>query len=873
MGWEYREVSSRYRQRCVGLDRGRDRGQQLDLATRPPSSPRLPPRRPAARSTGSSPLEQGAVARISSPTTISLGYSNTQGASWATDTTIEKVKLSLDILPDANLGAALTIKGGYGTELDINVLGGGARGSVTDAATGGRTTSADASLGIAGNASTLTSASASFTSADIGAPVAIPGASTTGGTLYATISAVANSTTATVDTGSVTAVSGAAVRIGSLTVSSPQAIAAGLAVGAVVFIPGAGPAPEGIAQPLAATVRSVNAGAGTFTVSEGAWATVSSAAMTWFDVAIRLEDCVGLKLNIYGKGYQGYLLAADATNDPTRRLRSSEIPSINGNGCGGTIFWKSIEAFGSIGHILSNNIYGDYVGMGADLHWDHWEGGISLPVSQLARAYLWFDRQGQVNNLSVSAGDRATEAAILMTGDSSGSSSVMGRFAQVRATMYQAVGTGATITSGTNSVTNVVSSALTFKVGQTFYSQGIPDGTTITAVSGTGNGYTAGSPGTITLSANATATSTNKVIYGVTSDGLKLIGVSGITITQLDTTHCVAGLRIIGGGATGIRVLHHRAGSADLTPMVVQAGTTGLTPRISVYADYRFVLGYALDIGAGLSAGADIRFTGHIDAVHVGDSAAGSSYAARCASSAVALDIAGLRQKSVSGLLGFIDPATVALKNRSAARLENEIPAKGTFYLADGALGQVAAAPGTTGQVPTYQSDGSLAPATPTSAPGFGTSTAQQLVQNTVTATAFISFTILANTVLAGNTWRLKAWGSVDNDAGATVTLRLKVGGSSIAAALAITNASAKTAQSWNGEWLLQFRAAASSSTPTVVGGQAYNSTSAGTLAQGQVSTNLNMTVDRAVTVDATWSAATATNILRCEGYILEKVI
>lgn len=795
---------------------------------------------------------QNAVARITSPTTITLGYTNTQAGNWATDTTTEKVRLALDILPDANLGAALTIKGGYGVELDINVLGGGARGSVTDAAMTRRTTSADATvtLGATGT-STMTSASASFTSADVGASVAVPGGGAGGATIYGNITAVASSTSATLGLEVSTTVTSASVIIGGFTVSSPQAIAAGLSVGAVVFIPGAGPSPEGVAQPLAASVRSINAGAGTFTVSESCWTNVTSAAMTWFDVAVRVEDCVGLKLNVYGKGFQGYLLAADATNDTSLRLRSCQFPSITGNGCGGTLFWKSIEAFGSIGHIMSNTIYGDYVGMGADLHWDHWEGGISQPVQQLARTYLWFDRQGQVNNLSISAGDRATEAAVLMTGDSN-NNAAMGRFAQIRATMYQAVGTGATITNGSNQITNLVSKSLTFKIGQTVVAPGVPDGTTITAVSGTGNGYTSGSPGTLTMSANATATTTGQIVYGATSDGLKLIGVSSVIITHLDTARCVAGLRVVGGGSIGIRVMHHRSGTSDVTAMVVQPGVSG-TPRLDVFADYRFILHYALDIASGLTSSANIKFRGYVDIAHLGTGGGSGKYAARSGSSTASLDIAGLHQKAITSLTGFIDPATVALKGQSQARLGNETPVSGKVYVTDGLGGFT-----TTTLTP----------------PVVGTS--QTVLQNTTTDTIVAGpLTIPANTVVAGSSYRMQVWGNIDNVASATLTLRVRVGGLSGTSlwGQAITVGSTRTSQAFWHDSILVFRAAASSSTAATVGGFLYNATAGTNNAAPGTSTNLNMTVNRDLVMTAVWAGADVANILRVEGFTIEKLV
>ena len=165
------------------------------------------------------------------------------------------------------------------------------------------------------------------------------------------------------------------------------------------------------------------------------------------------------------------------------------------------------------------------------------------------------------------------------------------------------------------------------------------------------------------------------------------------------------------------------------------------------------------------------------------------------------------------------------------------------------------------------------------SAPSVGAlavGTAQIVHTNTLIETVVAGpYTIPANSVAAGTTYRIKAWGTVDNDAGASVTLRLRVGGvsgSSVAAAAALTNASAKTGQSWNLDYVVSFRASASSTTPTVVGGQVYNATSGSTIPQGAAASNVNMTVARDLVIAATWSAATTTNVLRCEGYTIEQI-
>jgi hypothetical protein len=313
---------------------------------------------------------------------------------------------------------------------------------------------------------------------------------------------------------------------------------------------------------------------------------------------------------------------------------------------------------------------------------------------------------------------------------------------------------------------------------------------------------------------------------------------------------------------------------------VVQAGTSG-APRLDIFADYRFMLYYALDLGAGLTSSTDIRFRGHIEGVHNGVGGPSGKYAARSASANAVLDISGLHQKNIVGLLGFMSSGTAVIKGLSQARLDNELPAKGALYYADGIGGFTAMSAGTAGQVPTFQSDGSLAPAAPGTASGsFRTvlvkSTSQVLVTNTTTETAIVTYTIPANSVAAGTTFHISAGGSFDyGTLGGTLTFRVRVGGTGGTSLFPLTNslpASAATGKGWRVEADVVFRAAASASTPVVA--SAVNMIGLANPMQlaGAASVNVNMTTARDLVLDVLWSVADTADILRCEYATVEQL-
>lgn len=543
----------------------------------------------AGKVTGTAETVRSSYARINAATTINLGYTDT-GASWST-VSHEKVRLRLDILPDANLGAALTIKGGYNCELDINVLGGGNRATVTDAATTN----------------------------------------------------------------------------GSTTVTSVAAVTGGLKAGAIVEISGAGYTPEGTTESLQVSVRSVNTGANTFVVSEAAFATLTGATMIWMDVAVRLEDHLGLTWRIQGKAYDGCVLAGDATDDSTKRIRGLCGPNqLNGEGVGKTIFWKSMEAHGSMGTIWGSSATPDYFGSCADIHVDHFEGGV-YDQTITPQCYLILDRCNELNDWSLSFGDRATEALIKIIGGD------VGRFSQIRCTTYQCQAT-ATTTNGSATLTAVVATVLTPRVGSLITGPGIPANTYI----GTATGPFTGGGGTVTLvnaptggsAVNATATASGVAILGYAAPaGLKLVGVKSIK-GKLETSTAQKGLYIIGGGVNGIN-LEHKSLTYEFNPLYITPGTVGTAPRIRVEADYHFCRESAVRVTSGMTGGI-LQIPGYIDTPNLDDL---SVYGINVASALFNLDVAELtmpnRTSNFQGSILHSDPALI--HNVGRARLGNTV--------------------------------------------------------------------------------------------------------------------------------------------------------------------------------------------------------
>lgn len=163
-------------------------------------------------------------------------------------------------------------------------------------------------------------------------------------------------------------------------------------------------------------------------------------------------------------------------------------------------------------------------------------------------------------------------------------------------------------------------------------------------------------------------------------------------------------------------------------------------------------------------------------------------------------------------------------------------------------------------------------------------------IANTVTETIiFPNVTIPANYLQDGRVLRLVAYGRHSTTGTPTLTFRLRwggVAGTVLCASGAITCGSAVTAAMWRLEAIIQVRANGSSGSVFAVGeaevaedaantvGSATNSTAVGLMGSAGVATPAAVTVDlsaeTALSLTATWSAASASNTLTGHVYIIE---
>lgn len=163
-------------------------------------------------------------------------------------------------------------------------------------------------------------------------------------------------------------------------------------------------------------------------------------------------------------------------------------------------------------------------------------------------------------------------------------------------------------------------------------------------------------------------------------------------------------------------------------------------------------------------------------------------------------------------------------------------------------------------------------------------------IANTTTETIiFPNITIPANFMQDGRVLRLTAYGRHSTTATPTVTFRIRwggVAGTVLAASGAITAGSAVTAAIWKVEAVLQVRSNGSSGTIFTVGtarlgedaastvGSATNAAGDDFMGSAGVATpaavTVDLTADTALSITATWSAASASNTLTGHVYLVE---
>lgn len=404
------------------------------------------------------------------------------------------------------------------------------------------------------------------------------------------------------------AVTDGAIVSGQSTLTSANAVAAGVAVGDWVTVAGAG-AQLGVGNlPLKATVRSVAGNVLTLSMSAGA--TVTSASVRWMTTAISLYDLVGLTGSVYGKNYAGVLIGMDATgSNPNsageanpRHIRTAAFQSIIGIGCGATLHAKSIEAFGTWGDIFSGSVYGDYLGNCADMAWNKYEGGVGIygytggiPYSSdgIYRAdnYLWLDTVNNCQFGAISVGDRANGPNVRISG---------------------------------------------------------------------------GNVGTIHKLRSTGASASFKPVKGV-----ELLDVNSITIDNLHTAWSPIGLHIVGGGQNnaiaapynGIWVKSHQSLTTDDVPLRISPSDTQSASNVDIKARYRSCTNQAVIIDAGMTGGR-LTLDGTISQFNTGNTAI---YGGDCGSDNFVVELASTfrqerRGASTAGGWNHTKPANLKLK-------------------------------------------------------------------------------------------------------------------------------------------------------------------------------------------------------------------
>jgi hypothetical protein len=171
--------------------------------------------------------------------------------------------------------------------------------------------------------------------------------------------------------------------------------------------------------------------------------------------------------------------------------------------------------------------------------------------------------------------------------------------------------------------------------------------------------------------------------------------------------------------------------------------------------------------------------------------------------------------------------------------------------------------------------------------PSFSTS-----VTNTTTETEFAELTIPANEAEVGTCWRLKAWGAWAVTGTPTLNVKLRVGASATASANtqqaqtgALTAQSGVTNRLWIAEFDLCCEAVGVAGTVNgpmkvktagILAGTApfiNDAAEITTVMDGTASTTIDTTAANYASLTVTWSAASASNIFLCKGFIAQKLV
>ncbi len=147
-------------------------------------------------------------------------------------------------------------------------------------------------------------------------------------------------------------------------------------------------------------------------------------------------------------------------------------------------------------------------------------------------------------------------------------------------------------------------------------------------------------------------------------------------------------------------------------------------------------------------------------------------------------------------------------------------------------------------------------------------------VTNTTTETDLYTFTIPAGDLVAGEVYRLRVTGLTDNQAtSGTLTMRARLGGTSLGALSFASATGAQTDKAWWAELELVIRSTGSGGTAygTVHGQSMMPGTSqVQTATSKQIGVNTTIANDLKVTVQ--WGTASASNICKIETAVLQKI-
>lgn len=159
---------------------------------------------------------------------------------------------------------------------------------------------------------------------------------------------------------------------------------------------------------------------------------------------------------------------------------------------------------------------------------------------------------------------------------------------------------------------------------------------------------------------------------------------------------------------------------------------------------------------------------------------------------------------------------------------------------------------------------------------------AQVTVANTVTATNLTSFTVPANDMVVGATYRVKAWGTVSTTGTPTVKIQYNLGSTQLAATGVLTPVTAAlTNKAWSCE--AYFTVLSTGTSGTVLGHMMFPDFTQSTIAGnpsttpriiedgGSVST-VNTTISNTMSLTFTWGTASTSNTITCYGVIAERV-